>query len=366
MAVTEFYPAHEDWAGSMNVRDNSDRFTVRFVAKTDNPDDGPDVIRSYITSTGTYLNYSAVGNETNAAPLVQIDPTRQSGFSTVWYVDLTYEFAVETEDLKDNEGKNTNDPTQARLEISISFVRESDLMNRAQYIRTSIEDVANEVLIDSGTDPDGWVRNKPKKVTDSANVPYNPKIRSDRYLMAIRIRERFRTWNTEWELLPDAVNDRQFDIRITDWDGQIHDYGTFAPVTLKCTQLNSREFLWNFPVDPQGRKRTYIDRVVEVVHKPEGWWTDLLDAGKNRRKSENDPKGNGEVIPIADLKDGMAGTGDITDESGKKVTDPVPLDGNGQPIKNWKEGGANPATLLRYLRYLDHEQINMQPLLFPV
>lgn len=94
----------------------------------------------------------------------------------------------------------------------------------------------------------------------------------------------------------------------------------------------------------------------ELLYDPGGWYDDELDRGVCARALPGDPDGNGGMISGGSvITDGPA-VRRILDRQGNPVTDPVPLDGRGQPLTS-----ADPDDAI-FLRWFDHDEISLQAL----
>lgn len=86
------------------------------------------------------------------------------------------------------------------------------------------------------------------------------------------------------------------------------------------------------PVRYQGQTLVQIE--VEVIWDPDGWRWLILDEGTAARFDVGDPDGKGGTVSASDLKAAEPRLRALKDpSSGQPIADPVPLDGDGQPIE---------------------------------
>jgi hypothetical protein len=76
---------------------------------------------------------------------------------------------------------------------------------------------------------------------------------------------------------------------------------------------------------------------IEVHINPLSWVRFVVDRGMNRRTEPGDPDGAGSTYSNSDFDSGDARHAPIKDADGYPITEPVLLDGNGQPLAAGKK-----------------------------
>lgn len=237
----------------------------------------------------------------------------------VWLVFVEYD--NDNQDV-DASGDPTDDPLSFRATISEQTVQYTKALTKATYVKGFSGD-AEVYRVPGSVGP----------VQNSAGIPVLPPPEVEDSRVVVRIgRPAALIAATAHDDMINAVNLTSFTI---DHFG----YLRFVPaktarireITVGLRRENNTDF-WE--------KEVHLDIF------PDTWRLKIYDLGLVARAAPGDPDGNGGTLSQSDMVTGVPQYRQILDKDGNPITDPVPLNGNGQPAVP----GAAPVQI-EYIQY---------------
>ncbi len=185
-------------------------------------------------------------------------------------------------------------------------------------------------------------------ITSSAGVPTMPPRESLEYDVALLLTTYVQDhWRKSSEG-PGIINSTEVRLLCATSGGAVQFFEDFDARQLLCV---SEE--WE-PHIHYGQPWNTVTR--EFLYRETGWYVDELDQAVVARAIPGDPDGSGGYFSNSNKTqmelDGTPFCRRLLDPFGNPVTDPVPLNGNGQPLK-----GNDPADAV-FLRWLDFREKN--------
>jgi len=301
----------------------------------DDPSDGPDVV---VLGCGfTRGDTWAYGNESDPQCELQRLNVVSRETSSRWVVEAEFERLADTRKLN-FELQEGNAPGGS------GYFNPEQLIENASTVRVSHR--GRQIAKWKGTflgfiNADGTARNinNPQFVVNQEMmlattnmVPLNPPIEEVEYDVAFIIT----TYKDRYNLTDSLIGKTNVDATtiLTHADGIVQFSGQFAEDTLLCVQQDYDPFLY--------QKLPWNTVTLELLYRASGWYTEFLDAGLvtyDLTEYKSEGGGTYKGLPYIWKR--------ILDATGNPITDPVPLDGYGNPITNTSEGPYN-SVFLRY------------------
>lgn len=333
------------WAGaSGEARFDSREYTAVYRVQTDDKYDQAQTILSYFSVVGPYVGFIyQYGNDIDIAAVCDsIRPTRVSESAYYWDVEFHYATS-ENEEGEDEDGKKTGNPLNFRDEIDVGQTSITRTAEQAWREGGFVGQAAAKYPIGSFGD-----------VVNSAGVPFNPTLEKEHKQHVYRITKHMANYPANHDALLMHLNKNVWTINkpnynftktIQKWHGQL-------------LALNA-----SFDVQTQGNNVIRYWKVTyEILHDPVYPLIDEpLDRGITRRAALGDPDGRGGLMGFkgdgsamnaleyaAQIPPGVPERMRIRDPFGDPITEPVNLNGDGQPLK---EGQA--PVWLKYRKYPD-------------
>ena len=334
--VRSGWSAVQKWGGNID-------FTCHYQVQSDDPDDGPQVIAA---ATGIPLLGSTYvfGNDSDPFAFAKsIHPNRR-GTSLLWDVTVVFGPQENEEDEGQPVGRNENgDPVDDPLEEAPSITV------RPLFMTKAVEKAWYRGVVEGGAlDRRALGLGRPVDsigaVVNSVMVPFDPPLESDYFRTSINISVNFQDFNQDqFKTFVNTVNAAQITVN------RVGFQLTLAPFTGKITNINGTRRSRNGKIFWQGDLELQVDDVFT-------WRVDVLDRGYVGRACDGDPNGEGgNWDDYTDPpKDGRAQVQVIRDRNGDPITEPVRLDGKGQPLK------CNDADI--FIRYSVYPELNWLPL----
>jgi hypothetical protein len=329
MGVTSVLPIWEGQTGELSF--DATQYTAVWHVAVDDPFDGPNVV--LIGGIGLGLPIPGafywVGNDLNLLlTLRKLVPTRVAGTRLLWMVVGTYESPGRPQDHHDgtdDNGKPTKDPLKFHDEIEISYAQHTRPMEKAKLISPAIPGVAQGVW--------GPVRN-------SAGAVFAPPLERDNSRFTLKITKNKASYpSNQADNYRDAVNSDTFTIS----KSKLGFTRTFQKYTVKMKNIGGRLQFQNDVV--------FWPVVYEMEIDTEfGWRFDVLDKGLAASARAGDPDGRGGTISNSDIQRGQPQMRRLVDAAGVPLSEPVLLDGKGQPLAP----GADPV----YLTYQGYDELS--------
>jgi len=330
MTITDISLA---WTGTTGTSSNSGReWTASYNVETDSHLDQTKTIVDYFKTHNLfgsldlpYLDtYYEFGNDIDRVALCDtITPKRKDGSQKHWLVDFHYKTPEEEEEEtgETEEGEATNNPLKWRTTCDVSFIEYSRPVAKAIY-----RDGMTNGLIEPAQE---------YAVVNSAMVVLDPPL--DRAAMQQLFR--FGKYRHRY---PDgakdafrAVNSKPFRIRVRDPDLVDEDGdpahtdraldATFQPFQCQISSVNGALVRKN-------GKTVWQLSTEMLVDYEFGFRVDVLDRGVSAKAGDGDPDGMGGEFSAIDDPAGRPRQRQLVDPNGVPITEPVLLDGNGQPL----------------------------------
>lgn len=317
-------------------------YTTPYHVEVDDPNDGPQVV---VDANGLPVignQYTGVGNDVDlAAYCVSLTPSRVPGDRLLWKVIAKWTTipgpglggegsGSRKVKVKDDGETPTDNPLEFRPDIEVTTAQFTSPVERAKYIS------GFSAAINQFRAPDSF-----GPVVNSALTVYDPPLERDDSRMVVRI-TRYKSafpW-ADAEKYKDAVNSDDFTI---DKPGIM--VRTFKKYTCKLSpitgsyELVNGDHFWNV---------TY-EFHVNNEYPGIGWRVQVVDRGVVVSAREGDPNGRGGTISASDIVAGTPQVRRLVDAGGMPITEPVLLNGSGQPLNP-----GSPPVYIVYAIYPEH------------
>jgi hypothetical protein len=307
------------WAGQTGKEDETGNFEyviVRAVTVSD-PLDGPKVVLNAPGVQSISASYYVSPAESDPLALLrEKTPARDQAEKTRlrWFVTERYSTKsdAEQDQQKDIDGNNTDDPEEWRDELEVSFYKKNRPVEKAT-IQTAI--------------PPYRAIGSVGPVVNSAMTVFDPPLEWGQDIMVVRITRRRSDYpGVDWARMT-SVND---DFFVIDKPKQglvlpVQKYqAMMPPVVGSLTYIN----------DKTGKPQPYWKLTFEVhLDFIFGWREDILDRGKHARAAgSDDDNGRGGKYSESEIIAGIPTVRRMRDNTGTPITEPVLLDGKGQPL----------------------------------
>lgn len=265
---------------------------------------------------GRVFNYAGGFDPTSICKSVDANWTEKSAGQFI--VTANYEPAqgnFQQEEQPDNTGRNTTNPLLWADEVDVSYSSISIPVEAAEFRGFAPSPLVNRHM------PIGSFR----PITNSALKPYDPSIEEEAQIKIIRITKHSAFSQVEqFNKYIGAINSDTVTINKPAYG--IRD--TFGPFRAYIKGLSGTFAITN------GIRHWRQTIEVHVSPLIFGWLRPIVDRGLDARRGQGDPDGRGGVVSEADLTTaGVIGHEPIKDKEGVPITEPVLLDGDGQPRK---------------------------------
>jgi len=252
------------------------------------------------------------------AVLIDIAVPRRAGGDKLldkWLVDCIFEW------------DQSQRPEPGVATVEPFYLTESEPIVRAEYLG-AFEDNQG-VLSPLPTGSQSFDVGKPYPISNSARVPIIPSPERDAAKPAYRVRWTRERADFDFTQFINRMNQTQVTLTAANIRhgvvGQVQPYITFqkqfAAETIRLRDVQVS------PVIYYGKQ--WFEHTLEFIEDKA--FIDELDRGVTARAEPGEPDGRGGTYSGGDFPDGASGTREITDPDGNPVSDPVLLDGRGQP-----------------------------------
>lgn len=228
----------------------------------------------------------------------------------------TFEAAQQQEEEKpDNEGKNTTNPLLWADELDVSFSQISVPVEFCQFLGFVPQGIENRFLRNFTIQP----------VVNSALKPFDPTLEEEMQIKIIRITKY--TGFYEGEAFNRYIGAQNADRVVI--NKPLYGFrDSIEPAHALIKGLSAQFGITN------GIRHWRTTIEVHVSPFIFGWNRVVVDRGLDARRGQGDPNGAGGTVSASDLAAyGTVGHEPIKDKDGVPVSEPVLLDGNGQPLK---------------------------------
>lgn len=322
------------------------KYSAAWIVLTDDEDDGAQTIIDYVTRHVVDVGdpYDLGNDYDRGAALKTLKPTRVGERSKrTWLVHGSYEplAAGKKDSQLGEDGKPTPDPLQWYDRVSIRETRTMRAVERAIYHSGLVGMAAQKRLPRTAG-----------AVCNSAGVVFDPPLERRETQQIVVIERNLPTFpQAAADALRDAVNSQRIFVgkRFARYEAQ------WAPLTAMVESLVG-QFRFENEV-------AYWDCALTVALNNRTWREFVLDRGLHAAFDVGfpDPDDPTQVISFTDarIRDGVPPVRRLVDHEDRPITEPVRLDGNGQPLAS----GA-PDVYLEYATLVERHWLELQILGF--
>jgi hypothetical protein len=326
MAFTshEIIPAPE---GSYDVWKFIGEYRVSYRCVTTDPNDGPQVAIQYAETAIARIGdtYSCGNDSRPTAWLRNWEARREANSIEHWILTAVYrdEESKEDDSNLDTAGNPTDNPLDMRPEVEVQTVQYTKPVEAAKYV--------------SGWDPakraHGMVSDgKLRPICNSALSVFDPPPEADDARWTIRVKRNLQAIDCD-QVKTNSINSAAI----------VFSYrGIKKTVPQYCGKL--RDFAAAPRHHPQYGDYVEVTLFFDVKDAEDGTWRmKILDMGLSARAMEGDPDGHGGTIydDSRMMIEEMVPQRRLADADGTPISEPVLLDGDGQPLNRWSDP-ANP------------------------
>lgn len=326
MSVAEVVLHSAGASGSASKEQDKDlqaSYRSRYRVRVTSPLDGPTTIFRYfqINANLPWFGRSFFfGNDFDTSVRCKtIEPTFIEKSEGWWEVACSFETPPkkdDEEDKDDEDEKDKDSPTSSQHdEIEVSYTQTSAPVEQATYLKS--DRVTSRWL----TKHEG----RPCPVMNSAGVVFNPGIEEEIEIKVIRITKHVKEYDSnDYDKFQGAVNADAVTINKKPYKFKCE----FSPLVAKIKNITGSLVTEN--------GKYHYKRTVEIHINPLGWRRTIVDRGMMRSAAPGDPDGRGGQMYASAGDEYVPGTAlhaPILDANGYPVTEPVLLDGRGQPLK---------------------------------
>jgi hypothetical protein len=336
--------------GSYDFMTGRAEYTAPWRCYTTSGLDNIEQLRLYvIANIAAATHHFGFGNDCRVgATLRKIDGKREAGSANPWVWIATLHYADpeaagggnDTKDNKDSNGNNTDNPLDLRPEMEYRTVQYQRPVEKATYISGYSGAADSFCKMNSSVGP----------IVNSAIVPFDPPIERDDSRGVLRIKRNLASLNCD-TIFTNVINSKACSFS---WRG------ISKSIAAYCGKIRDVSAV------PRNHP-TYGDYVecelfIDIFDDGKKTWRYLiLDRGLSARAGYGDPDGHGGTFGASDTRTvtGIPPQRRITDIDGNPVSDPVLLDGNGQPLNDSKPTGAlDPPVYSNWKDYTEYDWTN--------
>lgn len=289
---------------------------------TDARSDGPVTVLS--SSSLPAIGSALVIGSTVAACISRV-PKRTGDPATAKKWKVTCKFTNSTDAFdRDANGNPTTDPEQIVKEVKIEYEKITQPLTSAELVSFT-HGPAHDVTTTLAN---------PTWISTDATAPVNSALdaiylESTRTIKRISVSKYFRDWPNTFDEWEDSINDDTLTITQSDANGTRATY-TFDAETVQLETID-KEDIWK-------DGKLYFKATFNLVHDPQGFVHSVVDAGQRQRIAVGSKKSDGTTYTQADLDafDPPVKAGSYAlraiEQDGYAGGDPVPLNGQGQPL----------------------------------
>lgn len=333
MPAGQFY-AHETAGPAEGVYDfmtGRAEYSAPWRCYTNSGSDNIEQLRLYvIANIAAATHHYGFGNDCRVgATLRRIEGKREPGSASPWVWIATLHYADpeaagggnDTKDNKDVNGDNTDNPLELRPEMEYRTVQYQKPCEKALY-QSGYSGAADSFC---------KMNDRLGPVVNSAMVPFDPPVMVDGSRGVLRIKRNLTTLNCD-SIFTNVINSKAatFSYR-----------GISKTVAIYCGKIRDVSAVpRNHPVyGDYVECELFIDVIDDGIND---WRVRPLDRGLTARAGYGDPDGHGGTFGVSDTRTvtGIPPQRRLTDLDGNLISEPILLDGNGQPLNDSKPTGA--------------------------
>lgn len=283
------------------------------------PTDGPALIRKYFRNDSSLpfngRSYRFADDFDTTAFCKSLVVSRESRGAGFYRVQAKFEPLDagndgQNEQQQDENGNLTDDPISWAEEIQVSYTQITVPVEKAIYIGGFKGKIAAKVKEGAEVCP-----------MNSAGVPFDPPLEKEENIKVIRFSRNVRAYNGDLhDEFQDAINSENITVRKNAY--------RFVNTWRKHTAL-----IKNIDAVHQfANGLSFWKEAIEVWVKRSTWIREVVDRGLARRQWEGDLNDAGKTISASDNPEGFPFVSRLKDAAGYPITEPILLDGDGQPL----------------------------------
>lgn len=264
---------------------------------------------------GRNYNYAGGFDPTSICKTVNVKYVQGSG-GTKWLVDAAFSPEQgQAQEQQDAQGNNTTNPLLWRDEIDITYSQVTVPVEAAEF-RAFIPNFINNKFF-----PFGYRG----AVVNSALKPYDPTLEEEAQIKVLRITKYSPVYQGgNFDRYQGAINGDRVVIN----KPQYRFFQTIEPFHAYIKGLSATFAVTNNI--PHWRQTMEL----HICNFVFGWFRPVVDRGLDARRAAGDPNGRGGTVSESEVATfGAVAHEPIKDKDGVPITEPVLLDGNGQPLK---------------------------------
>jgi len=335
MALVETAVIHDGWSGTKTLEQKVDTFSVQYVVRVDNKQNGP---RFILEECGLPLKGSAYTAGGDDHPLsvcksVSVTPLGEN----VWRATASYGPATDKEDKPaedanlDEEGKPTEDVQLEGIDVQISLVQMSRPAVRAIYLG-QIKGGEKQVLVKRGwasgpsVQPNASSLGKRAElvtgspVTNSCSTAYDPPVEIDYSRIQVTLSRNEMAFNANRVLeYNDTVNLKPFKLTPLGFNLDVPAFAAKMQTIGATRRIKEGVIYWR--VNYEFHIDSHFGWRAEVLDRGYGMTSEFDQLAQDFRSTEAIPDWMGTMQPI------------VSPDTGFTLTEPVNLDGQGMPLK---------------------------------
>lgn len=299
------------WTGATGVySEDGAEYTAVHRVDTDDPTHQAQTVlawfRGNVVELGDAYSYSA---DTDAdAVAKRMRAKRDMKTLTRWLITVSYG-PIDDEDGKDSNGNSTSNPLDFRPTIRANTVQYQRPVDTSKFLGGYHGTAAAMMPVGDMLTP-----------CNSVGMPFNPRPMRDDSRTTVTVTRNLATWDAdEAELWCNAINQNTFTIA---------KFGFIGLFAQRTTRIRS------FSADL--RRQNSIDfweGSCTFDRDPRRWVDPLLDQGVHARALDGDPDGRGGFFSASSPRPkGIPQIRRLLDNDEMPISDPVLLDGDGQPL----------------------------------
>ena len=319
-------------ATGTDTGDVSASYRSAYRVTVDDPLDQPDLVLAHFRGNadlpwpGRAFKFGNGFDATVFCKTIDADFVEHSAGQFVVRCTFSSQQNDEKQDGQTPDGKTSQDPTQWHDEIDVSYTQVSIPVERATF-QGFLPDGINNTFLQKG---------KVGPIVNSALCVYDPTLEEEIDIKVLRITKYLKAYDgATFGKFQGAVNSDEVSIVKSAYKFK-ESFGKYQGFM----RANSAQFAIT-------NGKPHYRQTIEVhIHPLENGWRRLVvDRGLDARRAAEDPDGKGGTISNSDVADaGAVYHEPIKDKEGYAITEPVLLDGNGQPLK--VTSGMNPVYLI--------------------
>ena len=341
---------HDGWTGSRSIGEKIPEFSVKYIIKVDDQEDGPNFILKRCKLPKPGDKYTGIGNDSYGFAICKSVNVSPLG-NKAWRASAKYAAPkfdeTEDEEMLDEDDNPTDDPSKQGLDVSVALVQMSKPAERGSYLGSWSNALGFDFAPFPGGPAVGAGDNMPDAITNSALGIFDPPPEIDYSRVSVTISRNQKRFNAT-KLLPynDTVNDDRIRLRFGGAGGDRFklniEPGEAKMQTIGCTRRISSE--------GQVYWRVSFEFHVEPGKGRDAWRPYILDRGYGH-SAMVDPENGGVYNPAVGA--GMAPVPIVT-PAGHTPNEPTLLDGKGAPLQ--------PNQAPHFMMYQVYKEINWAPL----